>query len=131
MEKIFEQATRQHVRFEGNGSYSVEDLWDLSKERLDEIYRKLRIEQKKLSEDSLINKPTKIQAELELKLEIVQYIFQVKAEEEAKRTKSREIRAQRARISELIAKKKEESLEAKSTEELEQELTKLDTMLDE
>ena len=41
MEKIFEYATRNKIRFPFKGMISVEDLWELTPTNLDTIYKTL------------------------------------------------------------------------------------------
>ena len=58
-EKMFETAVRTKMRFPFKGVVSVEDLWDLSVENLDTVYKTLNSELKKATEESLLNTKTK------------------------------------------------------------------------
>lgn len=78
MENIFETATRNKLRFEFRGLISVEDLWDLRFEQLDEVYKTLKTEMKKANEESLLKIKTKDQKDVELKIKIVKYIVELK-----------------------------------------------------
>ena len=51
---IFERATRMSLRFNFKGLISVEDLWDLSLQDLDSIYKILNSKLKQSSEESLL-----------------------------------------------------------------------------
>ena len=86
MEKLFEVATRNKFRFAFKGMISVEDLWDLKVEQLDVVYKNLMEEIKKASEESLLKTKSKDQEELEVKINIVKYIVEVKLEERTKTT---------------------------------------------
>jgi hypothetical protein len=118
IDKMFELASRSKLRFSYRGLISTEDLWDLKPESLDEIYRDVNVELKKMSEDSLLEKKQAGAAVLELQVAIVKYIFEVKiAEAEAKKD-AKERKARKERILEIIAKKQDEDLEGKSLDEL-------------
>ena len=70
MEKLFESATRNKIRFDYRGSISVEDLWDLSVEELDIIYKNLMTKKKASETESLLTEKKTSRA-LETKIEIV------------------------------------------------------------
>lgn len=126
-EKMFEIATRTKMRFPFRGVVSVEDLWDLSVENLDAVYKALNSELKKATEESLLNTKTTQDKELETKIEIIKYIVKVKQEEELLRLKAKERKEQRQKILEIMAMKQDESLQNKSIEELTAMLNELDS----
>lgn len=127
MEKsIFEVAVRGKMRFEFKGLLSVEDLFDLSVEELDLVFKKLNSQIKQVKEESLLGVKTKADKELEIKIEIVKYIVADKLEERAKALEAKEKRLQKAKILEILAEKQDESLQGKTTEELQQMLKDLD-----
>lgn len=118
MEEIFVRASKKKYRFEFRGLISVEDLWDLSVKNLDEIFKNLNAEIKKAEQESLFSDKSNANEELNDKIEIVKYIFGVKQEETKSRKEAAERKKKRERIAEILAKKQDESLEAKSEEEL-------------
>lgn len=118
MEEIFVRASKRKYRFEFRGIISVEDLWDLSVKNLDEIFKNLNAEIKKAEQESLFSDKSNANEELNDKIEIVKYIFGVKQEETKNRKEAAERKKKRERIAEILAKKQDESLEAKSEEEL-------------
>lgn len=122
---LFELAARAKFRFPFRGMVSVEDLWDLHVESLDLIYKTLNAELKQVSEESLLGTENKKDEELEAKIEILKYIVKVKLEEKELQKKAKERRAQKQRIMELIAEKKDEALKGQSLAELEEMLDKL------
>lgn len=126
-EKMFETAVRTKMRFPFKGVVSAEDLWDLSVENLDSVYKTLNSELKKATEESLLNTKTKQDKELETKIEIIKYIVKVKQEEELLRLKAKERKEQRQKILEIMAMKQDESLQNKSIEELTAMLNELDS----
>ncbi len=125
MEKMFEMAARTKMRFPFRGMVSVEDLWDLSVENLDSIFKTLNSQVKKAKEESLLVTKTKEDETLTTMIEIVKYIVSVKLEEENKKVKAREIKEQKQKILELLAEKQDESLKGKSIEELTEMLNQL------
>ncbi|MCE4883888.1 hypothetical protein LW316_10150 [Clostridioides difficile] len=118
MENIFEIATRNKFRFAFRGLISVEDLWDLRLEQLDEVYKTLTTEMKKANEESLLKIKTKDQKDVELKIKIVKYIVELKLIEAENRNKEKKKKEQKQQILELINKKENQELENKSIEEL-------------
>ena len=124
-EKMFEVAVRTKMRFPFRGQISVEDLWDLSVENLDSIFKVLNSQLKQVKEESLLNKRTKQDEEIDTRIEIVKYIVKVKLEEENLRLKAREQKEQKQKILEILSAKQDESLQNKSVEELEAMLNNL------
>lgn len=120
MNSIFEFATRNKLRFPYKGSISVEDLWDLSQKQLNEVYKILKKELKLVSEEeslmSLGEEDPYI--ELNIKVEIVKHIFNVK-KVEAQQREDAVIKAEKKqRILDILAKKQDDSLNNMSEEEL-------------
>lgn len=70
---MFEIATRNKFRFPFKGVISTEDLWDLSVESLDNVFKTLNSEMKKTKEESLLSTKSKDDEVLELKIEIVKH----------------------------------------------------------
>lgn len=122
---IFEYATRNKIRFPFKGNVTVEDLWDMSPENLDTVYTVLVREQNKLGEESLINDRSAESTELDIKITIVKYIFNVKKEERIAREAEHERNVQRQRILSIIADKQDDALKSMSIEELTAKLAEL------
>lgn len=118
MENKFEYAIRTKMRFPYKGVITVEDLYDLSVENLDSIYKTLTAQYKQSQEDSLLLKKSKKDEELQIQIDIVKYIVQTKQAEEAARIQARENREKKQRLMSIIEAKKEADLQNKSVEEL-------------
>lgn len=119
---VFEYATRRKVRFPFKGQISTEDLWDLSLENLDSIYKTLKAQVKAEQGESLLRKASPNDELLDVQIEIVTHIVNVKLAEREARQKDRERRERNARIKEIIAQKQDADLQSKSVEELEKML---------
>lgn len=120
MNSIFEFATRNKLRFPYKGSISVEDLWDLSQKQLNEVYKILKKELKLVSEEESLMSLGKDDPyiELNIKIEIVKHIFNVK-KVEAQQREDAVIKAEKKqRILDILAKKQDDSLNNMSEEEL-------------
>ncbi|MEN6368573.1 MAG: hypothetical protein ABFD77_02620 [Thermotogota bacterium] len=117
MDQMFEKAARQKVRFPHKGQVTVEDLWDLSVTALDGIYKTLKGEQKKADGESLLDRKTP-DSGLELQIAVVTYIVKVKMAEADAKLKEADKKARKERLLELLAKKEDEALASKSTEEI-------------
>lgn len=115
---IFKNATKKKYRFNFRGVCTVEDLWDLSVENLDTIYKSLKKQQKENDGESLLTTVTKEDKALAEKIEIVKEIVVDKLAAAEKARNAAKKRAENQRILEIIADKKDETLKEKSIEEL-------------
>ena len=125
IEKMFEKATRNKVRFPFKGVVSTEDLWDLSPQSLDIVFKTLNSQLKRVQEESLLEVKTESDKELELQIEIVKHIVKVKLEESNTRAKAKESKEKKEKILEILAAKQDEDLQNKSPEELQKMLNEL------
>lgn len=123
---IFETATRMKMRFPFKGSISVEDLWDLTPDNLDTVFKTLNAEKKQVETESLLSTKSASDTELDIKIDIVRHIVAVKLSDAEKRAKAREIKAQKQKIMEIIATKQDAALNNKSVEELQAMLAGLE-----
>lgn len=121
MEKnnLFIMASRKKFRFAFKGMISVEDLWDLSLKELDTIFKNLNAQYKaQINEESLLTDKTDGATVLEAKIQIIKYIVQTKKDEIADRELQAVRKAQKDKILEIIASKKDQQLQEMSVEEL-------------
>ncbi len=126
MEKnLFETATRNRYRFNYKGVMTVEDLWSLRVEDLDAIFKMLNRQKKTADEDSLLATKSAEDQDLANKIDIVRYIVSVKLAEAADRVSAAEKKAQRDKILEIVAKKKDKALEDMGIEDLMKKLEEL------
>ena len=125
MNNLFEFATRNKLRFPYKGNISVEDLWELSIKDLDGVFKTLNSQVKQANEESLLSTKTKEDEVLDIKIEIVKYIFSVKKEETAAKLLEKENKEKRQRLLQIKAQKEDEALMNMSLEELNAELAKL------
>lgn len=131
MSDLFKVATKKKYRFSYKGQVTVEDLWDLSVEELDKIYKNLKSLQKNASEESLLQTVTKEDKELNNKIEIIKTIVTDKLAAKDRATKAASQRAQNQRILEIMADKQDAALKEKSIEELQNMLITEDVEDDE
>lgn len=122
---VFEVAIRSKFRFPFRGSISTEDLWDLTVEDLDSVFKSLNSQLKQVTEESLLDTRTEQDKEILAKVEIVKHIVSVKLEEKANRLKAKEKREQRQKIMEIMSAKQDTELQGKSLEELSKMLDEL------
>lgn len=131
MSDLFKTATKKKYRFNYKGQVTVEDLWDLSVEELDKIYKNLKSLQKNASEESLLQTVTKEDKELNNKIEIIKTIVTDKLAAKDRAIKAASQRAQNQRILEIMADKQDAALKEKSIEELQNMLITEDVEDDE
>lgn len=118
------EALSKKLRFEYKGLISIEDLFDLSLNELDEIYRKLKKEldeYKQYSEDSLLNKEDEkdeTSEELQLKIDVVTAVFNHIKKQQEELQRKIALQNQRDKILGIIADKQDEELSNKSISEL-------------
>lgn len=122
---MFEVAVRNKFRFPFRGLVSTEDLWDLSVQQLDEIFKALKSQEKKAQEESLLNARTPEDTVLEAKIEIIRHIVSVKLEEEEQFKRAKAVQDERRKIMAVLADKQDEELRNKSSEELQAMLNRL------
>lgn len=115
---MFEIATRNKFRFPFKGMINIEDLWDLSVENLDKVFKCLNAEMKKTKEESLLSTKSKDDEVLEMKIDIVKYIVEVKQKEKEEREKMFLNKERNQKIMSIIAAKQDEELQNMSVEEL-------------
>lgn len=123
---IFEIATKNKIRFSFRGVISVEDLWDLSVEDLDSIFKSLNSKAKEKNEESLLNIQTKENEILNIKIEIIKHIVTEKLNESNLRKKQIENRKKKQKLLSILKSKEDEDLKNKSTEEIEKMINELD-----
>ena len=134
MEANYKRALKNGYRYESvRGLLTTEDLFDLPLTgnngfNLDQVAIAIDEKMEKLGSKSFVNSNAKsAQRKVEeAKLEIVKDIIADKIEEQEKVKRAAEKAAKKQKILELLAKKQDESLEAKSEEELLAELEALD-----
>lgn len=117
-EKLFEMATRSKLRFPSTkGELSVEDLWDLSDKDLDVVYKNLKDQEVKSSEESLLD-DANVDPKLTAAIGIVKYIFTTKRNERlAEKERINKKLTQRKYI-DALSKKRDEAIEKMSEAEL-------------
>lgn len=124
--RAFELASRCKTRFVCNkGRLSVEDLWDLRLDDLDNIFKALNRQAKAAQEESLLGPKTRESSELDLQITIVKHIVMVKLMEIAEKESLTRKKAQRDQILKVLADKQNESLASKTIEQLTEMLDKL------
>jgi hypothetical protein len=123
---LFEVATRSRYRFSFKGQQSVEDLWALSVEELDIIFKELNSQIKQVQEESLLKVKTAANKELDDKIAIVKYIVSVKIEEAEARQNARAKREQKQQLLQLLQEKENEALKGMSIDEIKKQLAELD-----
>ena len=116
---IFEVAVKKKLRFPYKGSITVEDLYDLSVQELDKIFKALRQKQKASEEESLLTTKSDEDSLLDVQIGLVKHIVEEKQQAAEAAKKAAETRAQNQRIKEIIASKKDAALQNMSIEELE------------
>ena len=116
--KMFEVAVRNKYRFPFRGSISVEDLWDLSVQQLDGVFKTLKSQEKKAQEESLLDTPTPEDEALKTKIDIVRYIVEVKLAEARQAERAKETHDQKEKILGILAEKQDADLRNKTPDEL-------------
>jgi hypothetical protein len=123
--KMFEVAVRNKFRFPFKGVISVEDLWDLSVQQLDGIFKTLKSQEKKAQEESLLDTRTPEDEALKTKIDIIGYIVGVKLDEAKQAERAKENHDQKQKILGILAEKQDADLRNKTPEELQAMLNQL------
>jgi hypothetical protein len=116
--EMFEQASREKTRFSFKGWISVEDLWDLTVEELDSIFKGLNAKLRTTKENSLLGAKNAVDDGIEFQVAIIKHIVEVKQAETAMRLVELENRRKKQKILGILSKKQDMDLEGKSIEDL-------------
>ena len=119
MTNIWVECLKNKFRFEFKGLISIEDLFDLTLADLDAIYKSLKKEEKDLQGDSLLgNDENPKVREVEVKIEVVKAVFDMKKAEIARAERALANKAQKDKILAIIEDKENQELSEKSIDEL-------------
>lgn len=117
---IYKKASKDGLRITTNkGLLSVEQLWSLPVEALDDIAVGLQTTVKKSAKKSFLETRTGTDAIAKLAFDIVLDILETKVKSSNTAAKAAETRAHNMKIDDLIAAKQDEALANLSVEELE------------
>lgn len=124
--KLFVIASRMKYRYPYKGNISTEDLWDLSLQDLDSIFKTLNSQVKALGEESLLaESEDNGRGILMNKIDIIKYILREKLAAKARNEQAVVNAAKRQRIMEVIASKEDAALRDMSVEDLTKMLNEL------
>lgn len=117
---MFDKATRAKLRFTTqSGLIGVEQLWDLSLNKLNDIAKDLNRQIKQAGEvEDFISETSAVDGRLQLSFDVVKHIIAVKLAERDETLNAASKREHNQAILELIKKKQQEDLAGKSVEEL-------------
>lgn len=116
--ELFIEATKKNYQFPFRGMINVIDLWELSVQNLDLVFKGLNADYKKSEEESLLSAQTKESEELSEKIEIVKYIVNEKLAEKKAKEDAKKNREMKQRLLEIKAKRQDAALEGLSDAEL-------------
>lgn len=132
MENIFEQASRQQLRFSTvRGALTTEQLWDLPLSSkfgfdLDAVAKAVNAELKSVTEESFVEvKVNPAKNQLVLKLEIVKHIIAVRLQENEQANQASKRKVEKQRLVDLLDKKQDEALSGLSAEEIQKRIAEL------
>lgn len=120
---LFLVASRMKCRFNSpSGPLMAEDLWDLplsgNRANLDDIAKDLNKQLKSTSEQSFVKPATTSSNEVQVKFDLVLFVIKTKMEERDQALTLSQKQADKQKIMEIIAWKKDKALEGKTLEEL-------------
>lgn len=126
---IFEIAARSKTRFASTrfASLSAEDLFDLSLRDLDEVAKGINRQIKAEKEESFLSQnKNAARKDLDLKLEIVKHVIDVKETEAAERLAQKAKADERQKLINALAEAEQREQQSKTPEQLRAELAALD-----
>ena len=121
---MFETANERKFRYPFRGQITTEDLFDLNRSQLNEIYQTLSTSVKS-DEVTLLDSKTEEDENLLLKIEIVKTMFDKRVEAEKKLLHERDVAAKKQRIMSIMYRQEDEKLESTSPEDLQKMLDEL------
>lgn len=116
---IFEKALRNKLRFQYRGPRTTEDLWEVPLIELNEMYKTLKAEQKAMSsEEDLLGTKSDDDTTLELKIELIKHIVEVRLQERKERENLANKKERKQKLLAILEEKQDENLRELSTEEI-------------
>lgn len=128
IEELFIKASRKKYRYSFKGVIGTEDLWDLSVENLDLIYKNLHTELEHLNVgESLLKRDESDETVVAIreKCEIIRYIYNVKQKEKQEASEALERAAMREKLLREKERRNDDKIISMSDEELDAALAKL------
>ena len=123
---IFEQAIRGRLRFQtSKGVLTVEDLWQLDVEVLDEIYEQLTATQQQTSGRSLLHRKSNDAQTLELKIQVVELVVNTKLAEAEAKVLATKRKDKREQLLQILQRQEDAELENLSPDEIRAMLAEL------
>ena len=122
---IFEQATRQGLRYSLAGVVTTELLWQTSLATLKNYANQLNKEVKASQEEDLFAEKTQADADTKLRFDIVMSIISTLTEEAEQASKASSVKEERQRLLAIKHRKQEAADENLSEEELDKKLAEL------
>ena len=130
MENLFIKTIRNKYRFASKkGHLTVEDLWDLSLESLDEIAINIHENLEKVGKRSFVRQKTKQSDELQTMLDVVKYVIETKVTEASEKILKTKKKGQLDFLKRLKEQREIERLEGMSSEELDKQIKELEEQL--
>ena len=125
VEDIFEKATRGKFRFEHAGLIGVEELWDLSLEGLDSIFKQLNSQLKQVNEESLLEVKSDEDEKIAVKVEIIRHIVAIKLAEQKAKEEESERAAKKQQLYKILQEKQIEEIKGNTVENIQQMIDEL------
>jgi hypothetical protein len=123
---MFQKAVRMRLRWQSTrGPLDVEDLWLLTVEELDAIYKALNRQVRAREEESLLDTASDEDEVLDLQVAIVKHIVKVKLAEAMEREKEAVNAAHKQKLLGVLAQKQDAELLEKDVDELQALIDKL------
>lgn len=118
MNKLFEQASRDKIRFSYRGQATPEDLWDIPLEALDSMHMNLRRELEASQGASLLRTVSYPNKALTLKIDLIAHVVETRlAEQEARQNKA-VAEGRKQQILSIVQRKQDNALEELPIDEL-------------
>lgn len=128
---LFKEATKKKLTYATKqGAITTQDLWDLPLKSakgacLDDLARSLNAQLKAQADESFVDDTPKTNGDTKLAFDVVLEVIASKKAEAAAKASQEANKAERSRLLEIIAAKKDESLRNLSLEELEKKVASI------
>lgn len=123
---IYKQAMMQRLRFNYKGTITTEDLWSVTLQGLDTMYKELNAELKASQEDSLLSKASQQTEVLELKISIIKDVVKTRQDIASTDLQKRANAEERQKLLAVLAEKQNKKLDELSEEEINARLAQID-----